>query len=68
VSLSLARSAGAALTLDVAANGILLAAFVNTAVKGTLAGAIGGRALALRCAPILGAALAAAVAARWIFG
>ena len=68
VSLSLARSAGAGVTLDVAANGILLAAFVNTAVKGVLAGAIGGRELALRCAPILGAALAAAGAARWIFG
>jgi hypothetical protein len=33
-----------------------------------IAATIGGRELALRCAPILGAALAAAVAAWWIFG
>jgi uncharacterized membrane protein (DUF4010 family) len=68
VSLSLARAAGGTLGADVAANGILLAAFVNTAVKATLAGAIGGRALALRCAPILGAALAAALVARGVLG
>ena len=68
VSLSLARSAGGPVAMDVAANGILLAAFVNTTMKGVLAGAIGGRALALRCAPILAAALAAGLAARWISG
>jgi uncharacterized membrane protein (DUF4010 family) len=68
VSLSLARSAGGRVSLDVAARGILLAAFVNTAVKGILAGLIGGRALALRCAPILAVALVAGVAASWMCG
>ncbi len=48
ITLSLARLAQTTLTLDVAAGAITLAAMVNTAVKGALAAAIGGRAMALR--------------------
>ncbi len=66
VALSLARSAGGQLAPGVAANGILLAAFVNTVAKAVLAGTLGGRALALRCAPIFAAALGAGFAAWWV--
>ncbi len=62
IGLSLARSARDALAPELAARGILVAALSNTAVKAVIAGAIGGRPMALRAGSILGAALAVAAA------
>lgn len=59
ITLSLAGMAGDSLAVRSAALAILVAAFVNTAVKGGLALGIGGRALGLR----VGTALAIVVAA-----
>jgi uncharacterized membrane protein (DUF4010 family) len=59
ITLSLAGMAGDSLAMRSAALAILVAAFVNTAVKGGLAFGIGGRALGLR----VGTALAIVVAA-----
>lgn len=71
VSISLAQSVNgnASGTLDpaVAATGILLAAWVNTAVKACLASFIGGWALARWCATILAIALGASLLSTLIF-
>lgn len=65
VSISLAQSvnghASGSLNPAVAATGILLAAWVNTAAKACLASFIGGWALARWCATILAIALGASV-------
>ena len=61
VSLSLAQAAGSEVPAAVAARGILLAAFANTAAKAALSAWIGGRQLARWSVPILLAALAASV-------
>lgn len=54
ITLSLARLAQETLALHVAAGAITLAAMVNTAVKGALVVAIGGRAMALRVGTAFG--------------
>ncbi|MEO1132874.1 MAG: MgtC/SapB family protein [Cyanobacteria bacterium J06639_1] len=71
VSISLAQSvngnASGTLNPAVAATGILLAAWVNTAVKACLASFIGGRALARWCATILAIALGASLLSTLVF-
>ncbi|MEM9512875.1 MAG: DUF4010 domain-containing protein [Cyanobacteria bacterium P01_E01_bin.48] len=71
VSISLAQSvngnASGSLNPAVAATGILLAAWVNTAVKACLAAFIGGWALARWCATILAIALGASLLSAFAF-
>jgi len=57
VSLSMARMAPDALDPTVAARAIVVAALANTAVKATLAAALGGRRLGVRVAWVLGPTL-----------
>ncbi len=69
ITLSLARQDGAQLTLELAAAGIVLAASVNTAVKGAGAALIGGRVLvALVAVPLWIAALLGFVYVWWQTG
>jgi uncharacterized membrane protein (DUF4010 family) len=59
ITLSLARMSQQDLVLPVAVTGIVLAAAVNSVVKGGMATFIGGRKIALRVGlPLLGCALA----------
>lgn len=57
ISISLARAARSELEAQVAAQGVVLAAFSNTLTKAVLAGVVGGRAFGLRAGAILGAAV-----------
>ena len=59
ITLSLARLAGGQLSTHVAGQGIVLAATVNTLVKGVLVTAIAGRSLAVRTVPTLAAVMLA---------
>ncbi len=59
ITLSLSRMAHGGLEAAVAVRGMVLAAFVNTAVKAGLAVAVGGRRLGLRVAAALAPAAAA---------
>ena len=59
VTLSLARMSQADLTLRVAVMGIVIAGAANSAVKGAIAAAVGGRSLGVRVVlPLVGAAAA----------
>ena len=62
ITLSLARSADAELSAEVAVQGIFLAVLSNSLVKGLLIALIGGRQLALRTLPIMAAGLLAGLA------
>ena len=66
ITLTYARLAGADIPAGAAVTGILIAAAVNTGIKGALASYIGGRHLALAVAAPLAAALAAGAVAMWI--
>lgn len=67
ITLSLARMAGDDLAGAVAVTGIVIAAAVNSVVKGGMATFIGGRQIALRVGlPLLGCALAGLVAT-WLW-
>jgi uncharacterized membrane protein (DUF4010 family) len=57
ITLTLARSAKAELSPQVAVQGIFIAALSNSLVKGLLIALIGGRQLALRTLPVMGAGL-----------
>lgn len=61
ITLSLAQMAQGTLAEYAAARGIVIAALVNTAVKGGLAAAIAGREMARRVLPAFGLTLAAGV-------
>ncbi|MGB1548447.1 MAG: MgtC/SapB family protein, partial [Alphaproteobacteria bacterium] len=63
ITLSLARMGGENLTVDVAAIGILIAAFANTLFKAGLSITIAGRTLALPVGLTLGASILAGFAA-----
>lgn len=62
ITLSLARSADAELSAQVAVQGIFLAVLSNSLVKGLLIAMIGGQQLALRTLPVMGAGLLAGLA------
>ena len=66
ITLTYARLAGADIPAKAAVTGILIAAAVNTGIKGALASYIGGRRHALAVAAPLAAALAAGAVAMWI--
>ncbi|MEJ2685912.1 MAG: DUF4010 domain-containing protein [Gammaproteobacteria bacterium] len=68
ITLSLARLAGGQLSSHVAAQGIVLAATVNTLVKGALVTAIAGRSLAVRTVPALAAIVLAGALGVWWTG
>lgn len=59
ISLTLARAAGRSISELTAERGILVAVLVNTAVKASLAAALGGRPMLRSASAILAAALAA---------
>jgi len=62
ITLSLAQMSGHDLTVSVAVMGIVIAAGVNSLIKGGMAFAIGGRDLGLRVLPTLAAAVAGGMA------
>ncbi len=67
ITLSLARMTQDDLALSVAAIGVLIAASVNTLVKGGMASAIGGRSIGFRVGlPLLASALGGMIAA-WLW-
>ena len=66
ITLSLSRMGEEALAGRIVATGIVLAAAVNSLVKGTMAGIVGGRALGLRVGLPLAGAAAAGPAAAWL--
>ncbi|HKJ09196.1 MAG TPA: DUF4010 domain-containing protein, partial [Gammaproteobacteria bacterium] len=68
ITLSLARLAGGPLSTHVAGQGIVLAATVNTLVKGVLVTAIAGRSLAVRTVPALAAVMLAGALGVWWTG
>ena len=59
ITLSMAQLSKEGMSLDVAANAILIAVAVNSAIKSTIAFVIGGKALGLRVGVILGFAVVA---------
>jgi uncharacterized membrane protein (DUF4010 family) len=66
ITLSLARNAQGDLNSQVAVQGIYLAAFSNSLVKGLLILLISGRQLALHTLPIMAAGLLAGLATLWL--
>jgi uncharacterized membrane protein (DUF4010 family) len=64
LTLSMARFAGAQITVSDAATAILIAACTNTAAKAVMAGCIGGRDLAVKVGIPSGIAVLALVVAR----
>lgn len=62
ITLSMARMAQADLSAEVAVRAIILAAMVNTIVKGVLAAVIGGMTMGARIAPVFVAAVAVGAA------
>jgi uncharacterized membrane protein (DUF4010 family) len=62
--ISLAQAATGSMASSVATTGIILAAMVNTVLKGGLAAVLGGRALARYCLPVLLSAAALSLAVR----
>ncbi|MDD3518385.1 MAG: MgtC/SapB family protein [Chromatiales bacterium] len=65
ITLSLARMSQGDLAPRIAASGIVIAAAVNSAVKGVMASAIGGRAIGLRAAAPLFASAGAGLLTVW---
>ncbi|MFB1486775.1 MULTISPECIES: MgtC/SapB family protein [unclassified Thiocapsa] len=66
ITLTIARISRDELPLGIAVSSIVIAAAVNSLVKGIIAASVGGRALGLRVAlPLLGAGLAGLAVAWW---
>jgi uncharacterized membrane protein (DUF4010 family) len=66
ITLSLSRMGEQTLAGRVVVTGIVIAAAVNSLVKGVMAGVVGGRALGLRAGVPLAAAAAAGPVAVWL--
>jgi uncharacterized membrane protein (DUF4010 family) len=67
ITLSLSRMAAGDLTSHIAASGIVIAASVNTLVKGALAATVGGGRLGLWVAlPLLVAAIGGLLSIQWL--
>lgn len=68
LALGMADAVGGGLPVRTGAGAVLLAASVNTGVKGALAAAVGGRALGRLCVPVLAGGLALAWLAAAVHG